>query len=162
MVTFPALTPTTGAQPYYDVTATLAGYDTMPEDLPPGTAARFALAPAQTKNTGIRLFKPATIYVERPELHAGRARRHVHQLLDLVGSYIGSEPQELERAQLPVSVGDDLTITTINGEKIIPGVSYTVGVLKEVNPGPVALLRAVDDGDAFPPAIRPRSRRRSA
>ena len=48
------------------------------------------------------------------------------------------------------------------GEKIIPGVAYTVGVLKETSPGPVALLRAVDHGRPSPPAIRRRSRRRSA
>ena len=71
VVTFPVLTPTTGAQPYYDVTATLAGYDTMPEDLPPNAPARFALAPSQTKNTGIRLFKPATIYVNVPNFAQG-------------------------------------------------------------------------------------------
>ena len=95
VVTFPALTPTTGAQPYYDVTATLAGYDTMPEDLPPNTPARFALAPAQTKNTGIRLFKPATIYVDVPNYtNGGRGERNFWV-------YIGSG-RKAERLNYPL------------------------------------------------------------
>ena len=128
-VTFPALTPTTGGQPYYDVTATLAGYDTMPEDLPPNAPARFALAPAQTANTTIRLFKPATIYVDVPNYTQG-ARASA-----ATSGSTSARTARRSASHYPCA-GGIVTISTINGEKIIPGVSYTVGVLKEVRPGP--------------------------
>ncbi len=135
VVTFPALTPTTGAQPFYNVTAALAGYDTMPEDLPPGTAARFALAPAQTKNTGIRLFKPATIFVNIPNPTQGEPAGTCINFWIYVGS-----SRRSERKNIGCGFSGTYTITTISNasgsEKIIPGVSYTIGVLKETSPGP--------------------------
>ena len=69
-VSFAALTPnpTSGSTAYYDLTVTAAsGYETLASDLPPGTAtppataSHIQLAPAQTSNTTIQIFKPATI-----------------------------------------------------------------------------------------------------
>ena len=60
--------PTSGAQSYYDLTVTAGvGYETLPSDLPPGTAtppanaAHIQLAPSQTSATTIQVYKPATI-----------------------------------------------------------------------------------------------------
>ena len=124
--TFPALTPTTGGQPYYDVTATLTGYNTLPDDAPPNAAGRFALAPSQTANTIIRIYKPATIYVTIPNYTVGGAAANFWL-------YVGSN----RKAQrFGPYTGGTYTITSLNGEPIIPGISYTVGALKEINPGP--------------------------
>ena len=123
--TFPALTPTTGGQPYYDVTTSVAGYNTMPEDSPPNAPGRFALAPSQTANTSIRIYKPATIYVNIPNWTNGGAA-------SLFKVYVASG----RKAQVFDYTGGTLTITSLNGEPIIPGIQYTVGALKEVNPGP--------------------------
>lgn len=124
-VTFPALTPTTGAQPYYDVTASLPGYNTLPESAPPNAPGRFALAPSQTATTSIRIYKPATIYVTIPNWTNGGTAANFWV-------YVGS----VRKAQRFAYTGGTLSITSLNGEPIIPGVQYTVGALKEVNPLP--------------------------
>ena len=82
----------------------------MPEDLPPNAPARFALAPAQTKNTGIRLFKPATIYVDVPNYTQGAPGTCGNFWV-----YVGSSRQA-ERVNYPCA-GGTLTISTITAAR---------------------------------------------
>ena len=94
-VSFAALTPnpTSGAQSYYDLTVAGPGYETLPTDMPPGTAtppatsSHIQLAPSQTSTTSIQIFKPATINarspVRREPLHR---RRHAEGLSSFTGA----------------------------------------------------------------------------
>ena len=154
VVTFPALTPTTGGQPYYDVTAALAGYDTMPEDLPPNTPARFALAPAQTKNTGIRLFKPATIYVDVPNY----TQRPVSAATSGSTSARTARPSASRHRRVR---GASSRSRRSRARRSSPASPYTVGVLKEVLPGP-SRYYAPSTTVTVPAGYPPPSRRRSA
>ncbi len=116
--TFPALTPNpgSGAQMYYHVTAALSGYNTLPEDAPPGNAGQLVLAPAQTANTAIRLYRPATIYVTISNWTSGGT----------TDVSVGSA----RKAQEFTYSGGTLAITSLDGEPIIPGIAYTVGARK--------------------------------
>jgi type II secretory pathway pseudopilin PulG len=122
-VTFPSLTPTQGAQ-YYDVEVpTSSGYETLSEDLPPSTAARFTLAPSQTRDTALRVYKPATIYVSVKDSLG----------LPYVGTatvYVGS-PRQSET--FTVTGGGPITIGTLGGEKIVPGLVYSVSARTALN-----------------------------
>lgn len=66
LVTFAALTPnpTSGPQAYYDVAVTKAGYETYADYISPASpAAHIQLAPSQTVDTTILLYRPVTITV---------------------------------------------------------------------------------------------------
>jgi type II secretory pathway pseudopilin PulG len=67
--------PTSGAESYYDVLASLDNYVTLPTDLPPGTVppgtatgpettSHFILAASQTKEIDLNLYKPSTVTVQ--------------------------------------------------------------------------------------------------
>ena len=93
----------------------------------PNAPAQFALAPSQTANTSIRVYKPATIIVTIPNYTTGGTGGELLRLRRL-------EPQG---AALRPYAGGNLTINSLNGEPIIPGhLSTRSGALKEVNPGP--------------------------
>jgi hypothetical protein len=65
-VTFAGLTenPTSGTQQYADLTVTApSGYNVLPDDVSPAAAAHVNLAPGQTFNTALRVYKPSTITV---------------------------------------------------------------------------------------------------
>jgi hypothetical protein len=125
-VTFPALTPTPGAQPNYTVTPVITGYTVFPDDAAPKAPSQFPLAPSQTANTSIRVYKPAQIIVNIPNYATGGAASAFYV-------YVGSG----RKAQRFTGYGGgNLTINSLNGEPIIPGIQYTVGAMKEVNPGP--------------------------
>jgi type II secretory pathway pseudopilin PulG len=116
-VTFPALdpNPTSGADAYYDLTASLSGYVTLADDVSPGTAAHIQLAPGQTLNTAIRVYRPATIDVE---LQNADGSSYGGDATVTVSSSRGSE-------SFPYS-GSPITIDTINGELVVPSLEYTV------------------------------------
>ncbi len=127
-VSFAALTPnpTTGAQAYYDLTVTAAaGYETLPTDIPPGTAtppataSHIQLAPAQTSNTSIQIFKPATINLVLVD--AGGSPYTAGAALQITSSYTGATTTDSV-----ASGSSGKTLTLLAGNKIIPGATYTV------------------------------------
>jgi prepilin-type N-terminal cleavage/methylation domain-containing protein len=124
-VTFPAVTPTTGVLPYYTVTPSISGYNVFPDDAAPNAASRFALSPSQTANTTIRVYKPAQIIVNIPNYTSGGTASAFFV-------YVGSQ----RKAQRFNYTSGNLTINSLNGEPIIPGIQYTVSAMKEVSPGP--------------------------
>ena len=66
-VTFAGLTPnpTSGSQAYYDLGVTPpSGYVTIVEAVSPHSAAHVQLAPGQTWQTALGIYKPATLYVQ--------------------------------------------------------------------------------------------------
>jgi type II secretory pathway pseudopilin PulG len=119
-ITFAALTanPTSGSQAYYDLTASLSGYVTLADDVPPAAAAHVQLAPGQTFNTAIRIYKPATIYVF---LDNADGSSYPGDATITVSSARGSEVLSY--------TGSSLTITTVNGEPVVPGIEYTVSAV---------------------------------
>ncbi len=127
-VSFAALTPnpTSGAQAYYDLTVTAAaGYETLPADVPPGTAtppstpSHIQLAPAQTSTTSIQIYKPATINLVLVD--GGGSPYTAGAALRITSSYTGATTTD------SVSSGaSGKTITLLGGNKIIPGATYTV------------------------------------
>jgi hypothetical protein len=116
--TFPSLLPTTVSLNHYDVTASMTGYATLRDDLPPATAARTSLVAGQTFNTVIRLYKPCTITIvpKNPDgttyTGAGTAT---------ISSSRGSQSYPF--------TGGLLTVTSIAGEQVVPNVSYTARIL---------------------------------
>jgi hypothetical protein len=135
-VVFAALqsNPTTGTQAYYDINAAAAGYTVLRDDLSPSSAAHVQLAPGQTFNTAIRVYKAATINVSLTDstgaLYAGPATV-------TVGS---------SRAAQSFSVGGgQLTVTSIGGEPVVPGLSYTVSAYSSTGRWAPSTARAVPD-----------------
>jgi type II secretory pathway pseudopilin PulG len=120
-VVFPALLPTNATLSHYDVTTAASGYATMREDLPPGTAARTALAGGQTFQTIIRIYKPSAITVlprnadntvyTGPATATISSTRGTQSFSFSGGTFTLAPPQ------------------TLAGELIVPNVQYTVRVL---------------------------------
>jgi type II secretory pathway pseudopilin PulG len=114
-VTFAALTPS-GAG-YYDVSASLLGYQTLPEDLPTATGSpnHLQIGPGQTKPATVRIYKPARI-----------------DLLVKDGAGVlwpGSASVEISstrKTQTYTFSGGTQSVTSIGGEDVIPGLQYTV------------------------------------
>jgi type II secretory pathway pseudopilin PulG len=128
-VTFPALTPNpvSGATAYYDVSASSSGFVTLSDDVAPGTAAHVQVAPGQTLNTAIRIYRPATLTVQ-VETAGGSA--YTGSGLVTVSSSRGAETFAY--------TGSSMTLTSINGEPIVPTLQYTVsGQFGGLTPTPV-------------------------
>lgn len=115
---FPALTanPLSGPTAYYDITTTVPGYVTLADDVPPGAAAHVQLAPGQTLNTALRVYKPATIQVSVGGWASGGTTT----------VYVGSS----RKAQAFAYTGGTLTITSLGGESVVPGIPYTVSAVR--------------------------------
>jgi hypothetical protein len=113
----------TGATEYYDLSATLAGYDTLPVDLPPAPVAHLQVAPSQTAPTSqIRLFKPGTINV-RVESSPGV----LYTSLATV-QVTSSTPLSGGTSTFTTNTGQ-LAVTLVAGQKVVPGVAYTIKAL---------------------------------
>jgi type II secretory pathway pseudopilin PulG len=117
-VIFPALTanPTSGAQAYYDISTTVPGYTTLKDDLSPAAAAHAQLAPGQTFNTVLRVYKPATINVLVNTAAGG-------------GPYAGTATVTIGSPRTTQSftvTGGSLSVNALNGEPLVPGLAYTV------------------------------------
>ncbi len=119
-VSFAALTPnpTSGPQAYYDLAASLSGgYQTLAEDVSPNAPAHVQLAPSQTFNTTLRIFKPATINIVTKD--AGGA--------PYTGPVDVTVYSAFRSTTTPFTVtGGSKTITTLGSEVVLPGVNYTV------------------------------------
>jgi Tfp pilus assembly protein PilV len=114
-VTFAALTPnpTSGAQAYYDLTASLSGYSMLAD----AAATHLQLAPGQTANPTLQIFRPATIVVNLED--AGGNPFTSTATVKVTSARTGATHT------FSVSSGT-LTITTLGGEPVVPNVSYTV------------------------------------
>jgi len=127
-VTFAGLkpNPTSGAQAYYDLSVTPpTGYVTLYDTVSPAAPAHVQLAPGQTWQTVLNVYKPATVFV---------------QLRNFDGStFPGAATVTLSytRKSTPYSqnfpyAGAPLTITSFNeganAVQLIPGLSYTAAV----------------------------------
>jgi Tfp pilus assembly protein PilV len=114
-VSFPALTPNPSSSYFYDITASLTGYVTLKDDLPPAAATHHSLAPSETFNTKIRIYKPATINVA---LKNADGSAFTGDATVTVSSSRGSEDFSY--------AGSPLAITTVKGEPVVPSIQYTV------------------------------------
>ncbi len=117
-VAFAALTPTpaTGTKSTYTLAVSAAGYQTLPDDLPPSTAASTALAAGQVYSTVIRLYKPVTMNLK---------------LVDQAGAPFTAT----STLHVAWSTGADSTsitngeaaLTSVGSSALVPKVAYTVG-----------------------------------
>lgn len=119
-VVFSALTPnpSSGPDAYYDLVAaedTADGYEPLRDDLPPATPAHVQLAPSQTFNTALRVYKPARISVNLTNASGGP---YTSAATVTIGSSRG--------AQEFAVTGGSLTVTSLNGEPVVPNLSYSV------------------------------------
>ncbi len=143
-VSFAALTPnpTSGPQAYYDLSVSAPGYETIPADLPPGTAtppmtaSHIQLAPSQTSATSVRIFKPATINVILQD--SGGAAYTGGATLKVMSSFTGAT------STVAVAAGQSTkSITTLGGQSIVSGATYTLhgyttsGLCADPAPSPV-------------------------
>ncbi len=88
---------------------------TLADDLSPGAAAHVQVAPGQTLNTALRVYLPATINVR---LNNSDGSLYTGTGTVTVSSERGSETFTYD--------GGVLTIDTIDGELVVPGLQYTV------------------------------------
>ena len=117
-VVFPALLPTNGSNPYYDITAASTGYTTLKDDTPPATAAHTSIVGGQTFTTIIRVYKAATIVVVPTNADGS--------------TYTGAVTATIRStrgAQSFAFSGGRLQVQTIAGEAVVPNLQYTVYVL---------------------------------
>lgn len=119
-VTFPALTPNpaSGATAFYDLAATVAGYSTLREDTAGNASVHKKLAPSETFNTTIRLYRPVSIVVN---------------LIDTSGAPFTTASTVTVSSsrgdqEFPVT-GGTATITSVAGELLVPNVEYTVSAI---------------------------------
>jgi type II secretory pathway pseudopilin PulG len=117
-VAFPALLPTNGTNPDYDLTVTAPGYTTLKDDVPPSTASHTSIVGGQTFTTILRVYKAATIIVV-PKNADG-------------STYTGAATATIRSSRgaqsLPFS-GGAYSVTTVAGELVVPNLQYTVRVL---------------------------------
>ena len=122
LASFAAMTPT-GPTEYYDLSASLGGYETLPVDLPPAPVAHLQVAPSQTAPTSqIRIFKPGTINV-RVESSPGVLYTGYG---DGAGDLVDAAQRQHEH------VHDEHRPRhrdAVAGQKVVPGVSYTIKAL---------------------------------
>jgi hypothetical protein len=118
---FAALTANPTSSDYYNVSITPpSGWEVLTEDditkTPSSTSAQVSLAPGQTFTTLLHVYRPATIYVNLK--NSTDNSTYTGNATVTVSSTRGS--------QTFAYTGSTLTIQTINGEKVVPGLSYTV------------------------------------
>jgi hypothetical protein len=116
-VTFAGLTPNPSGSSFYDVTVSLAGYETLADDKPPAAAAHVSLAPTQIFDTVLRVYRPGQIWAE---LHNADGSSYTRAATITVSSV--ERPAVSETFSY---TGSPLTITQIHGELVAPG-NYTV------------------------------------
>jgi hypothetical protein len=117
-VVFPALTanPTSGSTAYYDLSTALGGYVTYPTDVSPSSAAHVQLAPGQTWNTVIRMYRTGTTLTIT--LFDSSGRQYTGTATVTVGaSWAG---------QTFTFTGGVLTVTQLNGVPLVPGITYSI------------------------------------
>jgi prepilin-type N-terminal cleavage/methylation domain-containing protein len=122
-VIFPDLTPnpTSGSTQYYDLSVSAPGYTTLSTDASPNGPSHQQLSAGQTFNTTIRIYKAATITVNVQK----SGTTYTGSTSVVVSSSRGS--------QTFTATGGTLTVTTVNGEAVVPGLLYTVSAYDSSN-----------------------------
>ena len=127
----------TGPTAYYDILATLSGYQTLREELPPGTvptgsgagpvnAAHLQIGPNQTQSTTIHLYRPATIIVD---MNNSDGSPYTGGVCVDVGAPSPRGAQEFcNSSGYSNGIFSITPPTTIGGEQAVSGAPYTVGV----------------------------------
>jgi prepilin-type N-terminal cleavage/methylation domain-containing protein len=117
-VAFASLTPTpsSGTTSTYSLTATAPGYQTVPSDLPPAAAVKFALAAGQTVSTTIRMYKPVTMNL---------------RLVDAAGAPFTAATtvavSSSTETQTMTVTGGSAAVTSVGSSPLLPNVQYSVG-----------------------------------
>ncbi|MGD0273737.1 MAG: prepilin-type N-terminal cleavage/methylation domain-containing protein [Gaiellaceae bacterium] len=135
-VTFAALEATpvdpTG---YYEVLASLYGYTTLSEDLPPNDPANLQLAPSGTTSTTVRLYKPSSLTVRiidganPPALYTGPATVTISSQSRGV-----SQDFTTTTGSVAITANDTLGVCPAC-EPIVPGSDYAISVDADVTGG---------------------------
>lgn len=115
IATFAQLEEVVTIDPYYDILVAKTGYETLKENLPPASMARVALATTQLFQTIIHVYRPAVVNIT---------------LVDPLGNpFTGATSVVISSTRgsgtFTTATGS-LSITTIAGEKIVPGLDYTI------------------------------------
>jgi type II secretory pathway pseudopilin PulG len=119
---FSALDASSTSAPY-DLKVTVPGYQTLADDASPKTPSHVTLAPSQTYNTAIHIYKPATLYLQLNDAATGTA-------------YAGSANVTLSSSRKTATFAfknGDPPVTTLGGEPLVPN-SYTVTAVSPTNP----------------------------
>jgi prepilin-type N-terminal cleavage/methylation domain-containing protein len=117
-VSFAALDPTTssGSTSKYTIGVSAAGYQALPEDQAPNSAASTSLAAGQIFNTVIRVFKPVTL--------------NVHLVTTTGAPFTGAASIAVSSSRgsgsVPTSTSDT-ALTSVASSPLVPSVQYTVG-----------------------------------
>jgi hypothetical protein len=141
-VTFAGLTPTNGSYPNYDVTVTPpAGYVALKDTQPPALVAHFGLAPGQTQPSAIQIYQPVTIYVQLFKS-------------DGVTPFTGSASVAISSSRGSVTTpytSPQIAVTQLsNGEKLVPGLNYTITVTGTGFSGATATTTATVPANSYP------------
>jgi type II secretory pathway pseudopilin PulG len=152
-VTFAGLTPNpadsngvllpSGAMAYYDILASAGGYQTLREDIPPGTvpsgtgaapatATHLQLNPGQTQSANIRLYRPATINVLLKNVGGSTYTGNAYVDIGATSPRCAQEFPGVVGGSLSIvpptgTIGSTETILCSGGEQPVSGISYTVG-----------------------------------
>jgi Tfp pilus assembly protein PilV len=121
LVTFPALTP---SPPTYSIAVTKSGgYVTLADDQPGTAPATADLAPTQTFDTTIRIFKPASIHVV---LRSGGSPYTGAATVKILSSFRSTTTT----VPFVPADGGQKTVSTLTGpfgsEPVVPGQQYTL------------------------------------
>lgn len=115
VATFAQLEEVIVADPYYDIFVSKTGYEVLKENLPPAAVARVALASTQLFQTVIHVYRPAVVSIA---------------LVDSLGNpFTGAANVTISStrgSQTFTTNTGSLTITNVAGEKIVPGLDYTI------------------------------------
>ncbi len=134
-VIFPDLTPnpTSGGQAYYDLAASANGYQQLKDDTTPNSAAHVQLTAGQTFTTVLRVYLPATIVLSLFNSSGG--------------SYAGTATFTVSstRGQQSFTGVPPMTITSIAGEPVVPGIQYTVSAKTSVGDYATPVTKLVPD-----------------
>lgn len=138
-----------GATAYYDILAGMTGYQTLREDLPPGTVpsgtgtapasvAHLQLNPGQTQTANLRLYLPTTIkvvvqdangnpYTGAAYIDIGSTYPRCAQEFYVAGSPSGTTLFVGPTSSTNTTIGSTETVLCPGGEQPVSGASYTVG-----------------------------------
>jgi len=117
-VTFTCLTsnPTSGSTAYYDINLTPpSGYTELKDDVSPNSASHVQLSPSQEFDTVLRIYRAPTIVIDFKNSNGT-------EYTGTTATYTIGSSRGSVTATYP---GSPVTLTSIAGEPIVPGLQYT-------------------------------------
>ncbi len=115
IATFAQLEEVVTIDPYYDIFVSKPGYEVLKENMPPNSVARVALGATQLFQTVIHVYRPAVVNIT---LVDPLGVPFTTPTSVMIASSRGSET-------FTTNTGS-LMVTSIAGEKIVPGLDYTI------------------------------------